>query len=148
MPKDILFTLEVLKSDPTAGIRALAQRLEGFLSSGRLKLRDDPYWSTCLMFRRMPKDLCNDLAQSDLVILKGDVNYRRVLDDRHWDYTTTLEKAGSYFPASFLLLRTLKGELMVGLNPGQAEKIMADDPTWLINGKRGVIALFIKEKAK
>ena len=83
-----------------------------------------------------------------MVILKGDVNYRRVLDDRHWNTTTSLEKAGGYFPASFVLLRTLKGELMVGLKPGQAEEIMANDPTWLINGKRGVIELFTKDEFK
>ena len=43
------------------------------------------------------------------------------------------------FPAPFVVLRTLKGEIMVGLEPGQAEAIAAQDPTWLINGKRGII---------
>jgi hypothetical protein len=28
---------------------------------------------------------------------------------------------------------------MVGLPPGQAEGLAAEDPAWLINGKRGVI---------
>jgi len=49
-----------------------------------------------------------------------------------------------YFPAPFLTLRTLKGEIMVGLEPGQAEALSAADPTWLINGKRGVIQLVIR----
>jgi hypothetical protein len=146
MPKDVLYTLEMLKKEPVENVRQLALRLEDYLKCGRLILRDDPYWTTCLMFRRMPETLRDDLAQSDLVILKGDVNYRRVLDDRHWDYATPLEKAGGYFTSSFLMLRTLKGELIVGLKPGQAEEIIESDPTWLINGKRGVIELFIKEK--
>jgi hypothetical protein len=84
------------------------------------------------------------LGRSDLVILKGDVNYRRLLDDCHWPPTTRLEDVTGYFPASFLTLRTLKGEIMVGLEPGQAEALSAADPTWLINGKRGVIQLVIR----
>jgi hypothetical protein len=36
-------------------------------------------------------------------------------------------------------LRTLKGELIVGLKPGQAEAVAAADPAWLVNGRRGVI---------
>jgi hypothetical protein len=47
----------------------------------------------------------------------------------------------AYFPASFVVLRTLKGEILVGLSDGQAEAIQAEDSTWLINGKRGVIEL-------
>jgi hypothetical protein len=75
------------------------------------------------------------------VILKGDVNYRRLLDDRHWPYTTRIEQATDHFPAPFLVLRTLKGEIVVGLEPGQGEVLTTQDPTWLINGKRGIIHL-------
>ncbi len=32
---------------------------------------------------------------------------------------------------------------MVGLEPGQAKELQAEDPTWMINGKRGVIQLVI-----
>ncbi len=32
---------------------------------------------------------------------------------------------------------------MVGLKAGQAEALQAEDPAWLINGKRGVIQLVI-----
>jgi len=69
------------------------------------------------------------------------VNYRRLLDDRHWPHTRRLEEIADYFPTPFLVLRTLKGEIMVGLSPGQAETLTAKDPTWLINGKRGIIQL-------
>ncbi len=32
---------------------------------------------------------------------------------------------------------------MVGLQPRQAQALQAEDPAWLINGKRGVIQLVI-----
>lgn len=47
----------------------------------------------------------------------------------------------------YFVLRTLKGEIMVGLEPGQAEALAAEDPTWLINGKRGVIQ-FVRENER
>ena len=68
-------------------------------------------------------------------------DYRRLLDDRHWPPTIHMETVCSYFPAPFVALRTLKGEIMAGLQPGQAQALQAEDPTWLINGKRGVIQL-------
>jgi hypothetical protein len=42
-------------------------------------------------------------------------------------------------PAPFVALRTLKGELIVDLKPGQAESLAAVDSTWMINGERGVV---------
>ena len=75
----------------------------------------------------------------DPVVAKD--TYRRLLDDLHWPHTTRMEDVTGYFPAPFVALRTLKGEIMVGLAPGEAERLAADDPTWLINGKRGVIHL-------
>jgi hypothetical protein len=117
--------------------------LERNLADGQLILETDPFWTTCLMFRQMPGHLRQSLARSSAVLIKGDVNYRRLLDDRVWPHTTHMEDVCSYFPAPFVTLRTLKGEIMVGLEPGQAEELQAKDPTWLINGKRGVIQLVI-----
>ena len=79
------------------------------------------------------------LSQNDLLIFKGDVNYRRILDDAHWPFTTNLAEITHYMPVSFAALRTLKGELMVGLPEGKAEILALEDPDWLINGERGII---------
>ena len=94
---------------------------------------------------QFPPTLQEWLAGADLVILKGDVNYRRLLSDRHWPHTTSIEHIVAYFPASLLVIRTLKGEIIVGLEPGQAEGLSNTDPTWLINGKRGLVQLVMKD---
>jgi uncharacterized protein with ATP-grasp and redox domains len=130
---DVRETLTLLQND------VLGQRLLAHLTGARLVLKADPFWTSCLMFRQMPPVLSAELARSDLVIFKGDVNYRRLLDDAHWPRTARMDEIAAYFPAPFVTLRTLKGEIMVGLEPGQAEAIAAQDPTWLINGKRGII---------
>jgi hypothetical protein len=126
----------------------LRQRLNAHLTAGRLELKDDPFWTRCLMFRQMPVSLAAELAGSDLVILKGDVNYRRLLDDAHWPHTARMAEIAAYFPASFLTLRTLKSEIVVGLDPGQAEEIAARDPDWLLNGRGGIIQLQRKDERR
>jgi Damage-control phosphatase ARMT1-like domain len=145
MPQDVRAILDLLHQDDQASAslpaQDLGQRLEEHLAAGQLLLRSAPFWTSCLMFRQMPPDLAGELAQADLVLLKGDVNYRRLLGDRHWPHTARLEEIAAYFPAPFLVLRTLKGEIMVGLEPGQADQLAVQDPTWLINGKRGIIQL-------
>jgi hypothetical protein len=141
MIKDIRAVISLLQTSPVPAVRGLGQRMETLVQEERVLLKEEPFWTSSLMFRDMPPALRADLARSDLVILKGDVNYRRLLDDRHWPYTTRMEQVTDYFPASFLVLRTLKGEIMVELEPGQAEALAAQDPTWLINGKRGIIQL-------
>jgi hypothetical protein len=133
MPQDVQALLALLRAGP------LGQRLDEQVAAGRLELRDNPFWTSCLMFRTMPAPLAAELAGSNLVILKGDVNYRRLLSDAHWPYTARLEEIAAYFPAPFVALRTLKAEIVVGLEPGQAEEIAGQDPDWLIDGKRGII---------
>jgi len=150
MPKDVWATVALVQEAPHPSIRAMGARLRGHLDAGRLILRDDPLWTSCLTFRdlfcthrpragRASSSLRAELGRSDLIILKGDLNYRRLLDDRRWPHTTPLAEAAAYFPAPFLVLRTLKGEIMVGLEPGQAEALDAQDPDWLTNGQRGII---------
>ena len=144
MPKDVQATISLLRAAPDAAAQELGARLYDHLEVGQLILKDDPFWTSSLMFRHLPPSLRAELARSNLVILKGDVNYRRLLDDCHWPHVTPMEKIAVYFPASFVVLRTLKGEIMVGLEAGQAEALAAEDPTWLINGKRGIIQLVIQ----
>ena len=141
MPKDALATVSLLRSSANRGLAHLGARLHSHLEMGRLVLKDDPFWTTCLMFFQMPQALQAELAHSALVVIKGDVNYRRLLSDRHWPHTARMEDVAEYFPASFLVLRTMKGEIAVGLKPGQADELASQDQTWMINGKRGIIQL-------
>jgi Damage-control phosphatase ARMT1-like domain len=143
MPEDARHSLALLEVTPDPGMQALGARLGQRLADGRLVFDTDPFWTSWQMFREMPAHLQQQIGSAGLVLLKGDVNYRRLLDDRYWPPTTRLESVCDYFPAPFVALRTLKGEIMAGLQPGQAEALQAEDPTWLINGKRGIIQLVL-----
>ena len=55
----------------------------------------------------MPLELHRQLSTSYLVLSKGDANYRRLLGDRHWDFTTPFAQAVGSVPAPLLALRTI-----------------------------------------
>ena len=147
MVKDLEATLVALEGSPVPALREMGQRLERQRTDGRLTIHDHPFWTTCLFFSEFPPEIVSSLAESDLVIFKGDVNYRRLLEDRHWPPTSDLAAIASYMPVSFLVLRTLKGELIAGLQEGQAEQLASEDPEWLIDGKRGLIHLVHRPRA-
>jgi len=139
MPKDLRETVKTFAESSSSSLSRLGNRLEAALSMRTLSVSADWFWASPYHFCEMPSSLYGEISSFDLVISKGDVNYRRLLSDRHWPYTTPIANIIHYFPTSLLILRTLKGEIIVGLEKGQAEKIEAEDPDWLINGKRGII---------
>jgi hypothetical protein len=87
----------------------------------------------------MPDDLRILLAEADVVLAKGDANYRRALGDAHWPFTTPLADVVSYFPAPMVFLRTCKAEVIAGLSNAQVRELQQRDPAWLTNGEWGVI---------
>lgn len=119
--------------------KALGNRMNNYLDSQKLRLQTDFFWNSPLDGWQMPEALRDDLAKAALVFSKGDAQYRRLLGDRHWPTTSLFSDVVSYFPAPIVALRTLKSELVCGLQPGQAEQVAKNDPDWLINGRWGLI---------
>ena len=105
----------------------------------RLRLQPDPFWNSPYFFWELPQHLQAELAQAHLVIIKGDANYRRLLGDSRWPTTVPIAAAVPYLPAPFVALRTMKSDPVVGLQPGQADRLDQVDPDWRVNGKRGMI---------
>lgn len=143
------FVSDAMRQDVRAGLEALnrtgeaagslARRLRSHFSRGCVHLFTHWHYATSLFYFQLPEDLRNVLAGMDLVIVKGDANYRRLLGDAHWPPTTPFAEATKYFPAPLVALRTLKAEIIVGLRPGEAERLDTEDRSWLVNGRRGVV---------
>jgi hypothetical protein len=117
------------------------QRLQAHLDANQLQLQYDLFWTSPLSFWEMPQRVRQELAKSNLLISKGDANYRRLLGDRHWPYTTPFDDIVSYLPTPLVALRTFKSEVATGLQPEQIKALAEEDPHWLTNGQRGVIQL-------
>jgi hypothetical protein len=139
---DVLSMLDYLKKAHDQQARDLAQRLFCNIQNGSLILKDDFYWTFPLSGWEMPSALKNELQKSDLIVSKGDANYRRWMGDRHWPFTTPLEDILNYIPAPLALMRVFKSNCLTGIKPGQVEVVGGKDPDWLYDGKWGVIQFY------
>ncbi|MHC0065471.1 damage-control phosphatase ARMT1 family protein [Nostoc sp. UIC 10890] len=141
MIKDVHYTISFLAASGNQQLTSFTQRLQDNIASGRLVLSENYFWTSPLAFWEIPNSLKNELANASLVIVKGDANYRRLLGDRHWDFSTNIADIVSYLPMPMVALRTLKSEVIVGLKPEVIEKVAKSDSSWLTNGQWGVIQL-------
>ncbi|TNN68497.1 Protein-glutamate O-methyltransferase [Liparis tanakae] len=113
------------------------------LKEGVWSYHDHPFWTQphefCDMEADAP-DLYATLQGADLVLFKGDLNYRKLTGDREWAHTVGFNTALRGFgPAPLCSLRTLKANVQVGLQPGQGEALGSQDPDWMTSGKYAVI---------
>ena len=138
--------------DDLSGSRPLsvfASIIKSHLNSDppRLVFTTDPFWTTAHPFARLPAcapELCASLQKADLVIFKGDLNYRKLIAGGRWPPDTSFEAAIgplAHMNLRILALRTCKGDACVGLQKDHADQI---DPKgngeWTRNGQYGVIS--------
>lgn len=119
----------------------LGERLHSAFEAGRLRLLPDFFWCSARFLWEMPRYLRRSFEGAALVILKGDLNFRRSVGDALWQPTTPFADIVDYIPAPVLALRALKSDPVVGLAAGVAESLHAADPQWRVNGKRGKILI-------
>ncbi|MEM9542591.1 MAG: damage-control phosphatase ARMT1 family protein [Cyanobacteria bacterium P01_E01_bin.42] len=136
---DVNYTLQIFAEDEIEEVRSLSHRLQNAIASSALILQADRFWNSPLAFWELSDRLTEELAKASLVFIKGDANYRRLLGDRHWDFTASFSQIIDYFPASFVALRTLKSEIITGLQPEQIDRLNRENSQWAIDGSRGVI---------
>ncbi|MFC9508181.1 damage-control phosphatase ARMT1 family protein [Streptomyces sp. NPDC057002] len=110
------------------------------LADGRLVLRAHPFSSAPLPYEQMPADLRAEFASATLTIFKGDLNYRRLVGDRLWSPTTPFTDVTAYFPGPVAALRTLKSDVITGLDRRtEAELVAAEDQRWRTSGTHALI---------
>ncbi|MCJ1404945.1 hypothetical protein MMC11_008171 [Xylographa trunciseda] len=136
-------------SDEAQSLKEVGSQLRHHVESGRLRYEAHPFWTTQHPYARMAElapDLHAQLAAAELVVFKGDLNYRKLVFDGLWPHTTTFARAlGSLGEAGLriLALRTCKADTCVGLQTGKEDDI---DPygsrEWTRTGKFAVISFF------
>ena len=98
------------------------------------------YFMRDLTFQSRAPKLYSYLQQSSLIVVKGDLNYRKLTGDLKWPHTTPFRTAlRSFHPAPLCPLRGLKAEVVVGLSEGQAETVYRQAHDWLTSGHFNVI---------
>ncbi|MEU0386176.1 damage-control phosphatase ARMT1 family protein [Streptomyces chartreusis] len=120
------------------------QHLWSALADGRLTLRAHPFSCAPLPYQEMPGDLGADFASATLTVVKGDLNYRRLVGDRLWAPTTPFPDVTAYFPGPVAALRTLKSDVITGLDaPTEAQLVAAEDQRWRTSGTHALIQVRI-----
>lgn len=113
------------------------------LTDGVWHFTTHPFWTLPHDFADMKTvapDLYSDLAGSDLIIFKGDLNYRKLVGDRLWPPTTPFSRSLRGFgPAPLCTLRTVKCDVVTGLEPGKAESVAVVASDWMLTGSYAVI---------
>ena len=142
-PADLLSHVEAYAASPLPNCAAAGERWRAHLSAGRFLVKPDAFWCQPLaMAWEMPPSLRSEMEGGcDLAVVKGDANYRRLLDDRAWDLVgDRFGDVVSEFPTSVVALRTLKAEIGCGMEQGKVEEARGADPDdWMVTGKYGVV---------
>ena len=137
--EDVWTMLEEM-SNRGAAAAELAARLRDAWRSERLRFLPHTYWNSSSLLRDLPAPLRDAINAGQLLIIKGDANYRRAVGDCLWPVETPFRTVMSYLDVPVLCLRTLKSDPIVGLpSAATASELDAEDPTWRVNGKRGLI---------
>ncbi|MDE2952697.1 MAG: ARMT1-like domain-containing protein [Chloroflexota bacterium] len=138
-PEDVWIMLGEMKRRGGASAQ-LAARLTANWESARLLFLPHQFWNSSAFLRDMPSELSDKFNAARLVIIKGDANYRRAVGDCLWPADMPFHDVMSYLDAPVLCLRTLKSDPIVGLpSAAIAADLDRSDPTWRVNGKRGLI---------
>ncbi|KAI0095892.1 DUF89-domain-containing protein [Daldinia grandis] len=148
-------TPSALSDKDVADLGFLFQEWSQMYAEGQLILRPNRFWTYPGSFWRLPsaeKSLYEDLKSSEVVIFKGDLNYRKLTGDATWDpsapFTEAIGPLGPGSGVNVLALRTCKADVVVGLKPGQDEELRATEDgggdsgarKWAWSGKWAVVS--------
>jgi len=122
----------------SGGLGAAGRRLHGRAAAGQLRVLTHPFWCAPLSFHELPADLRARLAGRFLLV-KGDLNYRRLVGDRHWDPATAFADAVEYLGLPVAALRAAKSDVVVGVPREAVERLDAAEPDWRLNGRHSLI---------
>lgn len=133
---DVLACLRRLRSGPA---RAAGERLWQAIRTGTLDVRAHPFSVSPWSYHHMPPDLADDFATSAVTIMKGDLNYRRLVGDSAWPPDTPFGTVTEYFPGPVAAVRTLKSDVVVGVPADTLARLESSGEPWRTNGAHALI---------
>ncbi len=138
-PTDVVDALRRLTTAPGAAAEH-GRRLWAALADGTLTVRAHPFSAAPLPFTELPPDLRAEFAGAALTLVKGDLNYRRLVGDRRWPPTTPFADVTAYFPGPVAALRTLKSDVITGLSAGtESGLVAAEGQRWRTGGTHALV---------
>lgn len=141
---DFDFTFQWFAQSNSLAMNNFLQKWKQRLENGSWSFKVNDFWTLPFPYCEMKTyaaDLYSDLSKSNLLIFKGDLNYRKLTSDLNWPTTTPFKKSlRGFHPAPLLSLRTLKADVVTGLQEGQAEEVEQKEKKWMVNGNWAVMS--------
>lgn len=131
-----------------------------YLNSGKIKVETNDFWTSPKTFNELEKedsDLYKELTKSSLIIVKGDLNYRRLVEDKNWNYDESFIKLTEnvFGDVPILAPRVIKSDVLVGVSSAMyhlaksTESVNSSiENSFKANGKWAVIHFNPKKKLK
>ncbi|MEV6471667.1 damage-control phosphatase ARMT1 family protein [Streptomyces sp. NPDC051657] len=138
MTADVVDCLRRLIEAPGEAGR-IGERLWKAMAAGNLEVRTHPFFCAPQPYGEMPEDLRGEFESAALTVLKGDLNYRRLVGDQLWDATAPFGDLTTYFPGAVAVLRTLKSDVIVGLEGGTLDALERSADAWRTSGTHALI---------
>ncbi|OZC05189.1 hypothetical protein X798_07842 [Onchocerca flexuosa] len=143
--RDFNWTIEMLIANSDCSLRNFGVKCSQRLCDGDFVFCTHYFWTLpypyYLMAGKAP-DLYHELAQSSLIIFKGDYNYRKMVSDLEWPLDTPFKIAlRGFLPAPILMLRTIKAETLAGLESNVIDDLrrkFGNNKSWMTTGEYAV----------
>lgn len=147
LPKDFDELFGELKNYDNEYVAGFLQTCQDYLKSGAFEIASHKFWTLPNYFWDIDQfpDLYEELKTADVLLFKGDLNYRKLTGDMHWPRTTKFETALqnlSTLGLPIVTLRTCKADVVVGLPEGKEDELKKVDPNWSATGKYAVVSFF------
>lgn len=143
MRRDLFWTLRELEDSDHIATQALSERCQRRIKDGVWYVMDDVFWTQSFDYAEMATrrpDLYKILQSADLILFKGDLNYRKLVGDLSWHPTVPFKQALRGFEPSFICaLRTLKADTLAGIDPVILSEVAQRSPDWMVTGEYAVI---------
>jgi uncharacterized protein with ATP-grasp and redox domains len=137
---DVEQTVLALESLPsTVAVSRVGQTLRRALHEERLRIRSPRDWSEPRHIDALEPELASILRGAHLVLVKGDLNYRRYFGDRAWPAHTPVTVASVAPDQHAFALRVLKSDCVVGVPSANVAQLSVTEPNWRTNLKHSVV---------
>jgi uncharacterized protein with ATP-grasp and redox domains len=137
---DVDILIKLLEKNELLSTKAFINSFKHISQKDRIILLNHEFWNAPLHFYEMPEAIQKELSKSDLVIFKGDANYRRIFGDRVIPYDMQPESLSSYLPSKSASIRILKSEIITGIPKEKSSRLTNEMRNeWLVSGRFGII---------
>lgn len=112
----------------------------------KLIFKANNIWHKDTLFKDVTEfETWNNDESCALIIVKGDLNYRRLVGDYHWHNSAKTEDKVSYIRKPLLIIRSLKSNVILNIQPDTVKKLDNSAPNWRISGQYGIIQFLKKD---